>query len=228
MSGILYKTDASPPARTVLMTIYILDIKNIELRELNPVLREQDVPELKKKNPMRSVPIFDEGDFCLADSHAIVLYLLEKYGKPEHSYLYPKDMRIRATINHRLFFDCGILFPRLRSIMAPTYGGKLTEISKNMIRNLLDAYEMLEMYLSDSKYIAADHMTIADISILTTVSSLHGLHPIDEQRFPKLKQWLSTMNEKDCKKINEPGSKLHVDGLKILMDYNKTNKESKL
>ncbi|XP_031763098.1 glutathione S-transferase 1-like [Galleria mellonella] len=228
MSGILYMTEASPPARTVLMLLDILGVK-LELREINPVLREQDSPEMKKKNPMKTVPILDEGDFSLADSHAIVLYLLEKYGRPEHKQLYPPDARIRATIHNRMFFDCGILFPRLRAIMAPTYGGRLTELSKYMIINIVDAYEMLEMYLNENKYIAAEHMTIADISVLTTVSSLNGLHPIDEKRFPKLKQWLTTMNEKDfAKKINVPGYKLHVDGLIMLMEFNRENKKSKL
>nr|WGO51734.1 glutathione S-transferase epsilon 2 [Ectropis grisescens] len=225
---VLYQSEASPPARAVMMVLDLLGVE-VEKRDLNPVLREQDTPEFVKKNPMKTIPIYDEGDFAMADSHAIMIYLMEKYGKPEHAQLYPKDEKKRAKVNQRLFFDCGVLFPRLRAVMAPTYAGRLTEITKYMIKNIDDAYGMLEIYLADSVYLADNVMTIADISVLTTVSSLHGLHPIDDKRFPKLARWLLTMNEKDVsKRINKQGSELHVMGLKALMVYNKENPKSKL
>ncbi|KPJ03136.1 Glutathione S-transferase 1 [Papilio xuthus] len=221
MSPLLYKTDASPPARTVMMVADILGL-NLDMKEINPVLREQDTPELTKKNPMRTVPMLEEDNFCLADSHAIILYLFDKYAKSEHQHFYPSDKRKRATINQRLFFDCGVLFPRLRSIMAPTYGGKLTEISKSMIRNVEDAYRMLEIYLSDTLYLADDVITLADISVMTTMSTLNGLHAINEKTYPKLKQWFNNMSQQEyCKRINEPGSKQHIYGLKTLMEHNK-------
>lgn len=228
MSTKLYKTDASPPARAVMMVVDILGLK-FDQRDLNPILREQDTPELKKKNPMRTIPLLDEGDYWLADSHAIIIYLLEKYGKPEHAYLYPNDPRKRGTIHQRLFFDCGILFPRLRSVMALTYVGKLSEMTKSMIANIKDAYSKLEDYLSESKYMADDVVTIADISIISTLGSLNGLVPIDGNRYPKLKIWFDKMNETDyCKNINVPGSEFHAAGLKALMENTKYIQQSKL
>lgn len=47
MRPILYKQNASPPARAVLMVIDILGI-DVDLQDLNPVFREQDAPEFKK------------------------------------------------------------------------------------------------------------------------------------------------------------------------------------
>lgn len=47
MKTVLYKTDMSPPARAVKMLVYLLGL-DIEQRDLNPVLREQDAPELRK------------------------------------------------------------------------------------------------------------------------------------------------------------------------------------
>ncbi|CAF4825587.1 unnamed protein product [Pieris macdunnoughi] len=216
----LYKKDASPPARTVMIASYILGVP-YDPQELNPLLREQDTPEMFKKNPMKTIPLWEEDNFCLADSHAIILYLFDKYAKPEHEHLYPRDKRIRATINHRLFFDCGILFPRLRSIMGPTYTGKLTKLSKSMIRNLESAYEILEKYLEKTIYLADNVMTLADISIFTTMSTLNGLHPIDSNRYPKLKRWFNVMcAEKFSQEINEPGAKEHVEGLLAFMKNN--------
>nr|ASN63936.1 glutathione S-transferase epsilon 5 [Spodoptera exigua] len=228
MPPILYKADASPPARAVMMVIDILGIK-IEQRDLNPVLREQDAPEFVKKNPMRTIPWLDEGDFWLADSHAIMIYLIEKYCKPEHSKLYPSDSRKRATVHQRLFFDCGILFQRLRAVMAPTYMGRLAEMSKGMIRNIIEAYAMLEGYLSENLYMADEVITIADLSIASTMATLVGLVPIDEYRFPKLSQWYNNMNKQDyCIRINLPGGKEHSDGLKNLMENTKFHQKSKI
>nr|XP_026493542.1 glutathione S-transferase 1-like [Vanessa tameamea]XP_026493543.1 glutathione S-transferase 1-like [Vanessa tameamea]XP_026493545.1 glutathione S-transferase 1-like [Vanessa tameamea] len=228
MSTTIYKVDASPPARAVLMVADLLGIK-YNACDINPLLREQDTPDMTKKNPMRTVPFIEEDGFCLGDSHAIILYLFDKYGKPEHSYLYPTDKRKRATINQRLFFDCGILFPYLRSVMAPTYTGRLTELSKSMVRNIEDGYRMLDAYLSDSMYLADDVMTLADLSVITTMSTLHGLLPIDSTKYPKLMNWFINMSEKEiCKKINQPGADQHVAGLKAFMENNKTNQKSKL
>lgn len=47
MAPILYKNDNSPPARATLMMADILNLK-LELKDLNPVLRDQDTPELTK------------------------------------------------------------------------------------------------------------------------------------------------------------------------------------
>lgn len=47
MARILHKMDASPPARTAIMVADLLGL-DIELRDLHPLLREQDKPEYFK------------------------------------------------------------------------------------------------------------------------------------------------------------------------------------
>ncbi|XP_039758458.1 glutathione S-transferase 1-like [Pararge aegeria] len=224
----LYKIDASPPARAVMMVADILRV-NYVAYDINPLMREQDTPEMTKKNPMRTVPYIEEDGFCLGDSHAIMLYLFDKYATAEHWHLYPTDKRKRATINQRLFFDCGVLFQRLRSVMAPSYTGRLTELSKSMKRNIDDAYRMLEAYLSDTLFLADEVVTLADLSAITTMSSLHGLHPIDEKRYPNVNRWYNNMSELEiCKRINAPGAEAHVASLKAFMAVTRSNLNSKL
>lgn len=225
---VLYKNNGSPPARATMMLLHILGIE-YEGHDINPIVRDQDTPEMTKKNPMRTIPFIDDDGFCLGDSHAIMLYLIDKYGKPEHSHLYPADKQKRATINQRLFFDTGVLFPRLRSVMALTYGGKLTELSKSMKHNIEDGYRILETYLGDTLFLADDIITLADISVITTISSLHGLQPIEGKWYPKLKQWYENMYRQEiCRKINQPGAEYHVSSMKALMKHNKENQNSKL
>lgn len=56
----------------------------------------------------------DDDGFAVWDSHAIIVYLVSKYGKNDA--LYPKDFKKRAIIDQRLHFDTGIAFPRLRAM----------------------------------------------------------------------------------------------------------------
>lgn len=49
--------------------------------------------------------------FC---SHAIAVYLVEKYAADDS--LYPKDLQLRATLWQRLIFDASVLFHILKRI----------------------------------------------------------------------------------------------------------------
>ena len=47
-------------------------------------------------------------------SHAIASYLVRSYASDDS--LYPQDPKQKAIVDQRLYFDAGILFPRLRAI----------------------------------------------------------------------------------------------------------------
>lgn len=66
---------------------------------------------------------------------------------------------------------------------APTYTGRMTELSRYNKLMIEDAYKTLQAYLSETLYLADHEMTVADVCAVTTVSTLDGLHPVDEKRF---------------------------------------------
>jgi len=57
-----------------------------------------DTPEFRALNPNAKVPVMDEGDFVLWESHAILRYLAAKYGPA----WYPSDLRERAIVDQWL------------------------------------------------------------------------------------------------------------------------------
>lgn len=61
--------------------------------------------EFLKINPQHTVPTLVDNGISIWDSNAIIMYLVDKYGKDDS--LYPKDLAIRAKINQRLFFGAG-------------------------------------------------------------------------------------------------------------------------
>lgn len=73
-------------------------------------------PEFLKLNPQHTIPTFVDGETVLWQSHAIMTYLVDKYGKPNHP-LYPTDLAIRAKIQQHLYFESGVLFARFRKLV---------------------------------------------------------------------------------------------------------------
>lgn len=143
-------------------------------------------------NPQHTVPTLDDNGAYIWDSHAIAVYLLEKYA--ENSPLYTKDPYIRARINQRLHFDSGVLFAKLYALVHPIYFGA-KEMKQEHIDAVFQAYEMLNTFLKDDSYLVGDHLTIADISCVTTTSSLNQMVPIDPVKYPNIIAWIDRISQ---------------------------------
>ncbi|KAE8301104.1 Glutathione S-transferase theta-3 [Larimichthys crocea] len=95
----LYLDLYSQPCRSV----YIFAKKNnipFDLRRLSLLDGEQYGEEFGKINMIRKAPALRDGDFCLAESIAILLYLAEKFQTPD--FWYPADLQQRARVNEYL------------------------------------------------------------------------------------------------------------------------------
>nr|XP_049702781.1 glutathione S-transferase 1 isoform X2 [Helicoverpa armigera]XP_049702782.1 glutathione S-transferase 1 isoform X3 [Helicoverpa armigera] len=212
----LYTLDASPPARAAMMA---LEIFNVPFEKIDVNLGEGEhlTPEFLKKNPMHTVPVLEDGDLILHDSHTILTYLADTYGKDDS--WYPKDTKKRALVDQKLFFDSAILYARGRNI---TYSvimeGNKTKEQKHL--DLIEeAYGFMEEFLSRTAYIAADHVTIADVSALSSMSSMVNLQKFDENKYPKTAAWYKKMKSTPyCKKYNDYGEKLVIEWLAKLLN----------
>lgn len=122
-------------------------------------------------------------------------YLITKYGKSEDHPLYPKDPYIRARIDQRLYFECGMLFSSLIQLLRPTiYGGEL-EISDKQWLNVQLALEALETFLVVDPYLVGDQLTVADLSVITTLTQLEGQMDFDSDKFPNIIAYIKRMEK---------------------------------
>nr|WAS27869.1 glutathione S-transferase [Mythimna separata] len=200
----LYTLDLSPPARSVMMTC---DLFNVPFEKITVNLLEGDhlTPEFLKKNPLHTIPVLEDGDVTLHDSHAIMQYLADAYGK-EDSW-YPKDVKKRALVNQKLFFNISILFPRIRNITYPLIIEGNKNVDPKRYEDIAEAYGFVEEFLSRTTYLAADHITIADVAALSSMTSLEALLPIDAKKFPKTTAWLTNLKKTSfSKNQNESGA----------------------
>lgn len=60
-------------------------------------------------NPAHALPTYKDNDgTAMGDSHAIMAFLVGKYGKNDS--LYPKDLAKRAAVDQRLHYDSGNVY----------------------------------------------------------------------------------------------------------------------
>lgn len=144
-------------------------------------------------NPERTVPTLVDGDFILWDSHAICAYLVDKYGKDDK--LYPKDLRLRAKCNQRLFFDAASLFVRLRDISLNIFFRGGSEIPRDRVEAIFEAYEILERFLVSDPFLVGNQLTIADISVANTVLPLEMYASLQADKHSKILAWIERIKQ---------------------------------
>ncbi|XP_034824491.1 glutathione S-transferase 1-like [Maniola hyperantus] len=191
MSLKLYKMDLSPPACAAMMICEIHDVP-VEMIELNLMEKQHLTTEYLKKNPMHTVPMLEDGDLYIHDSHVILTYLTDKYGKDDS--LYPKDLKKRALVDQKIYFDVWF-FLRVRNISYPAIFEGVRQPPEKVLNAVREAYDFLETFLNKTEFVAADHMTVADVSLASTVSASRYVIPIDDKKYPKMQAWFSYMEK---------------------------------
>ncbi|XP_058816311.1 uncharacterized protein LOC131679588 [Topomyia yanbarensis] len=187
----LYTRHMSPPCRAVELTAKALGI-TLDQHVVNLMAGEHLTPEYLKMNPQHIIPVLDDNGTIIPESHAIMIYLVSKYGKDDS--LYPKDLVKQARVNAALHFESGVLFARTRFIVEPIAYRGITEISTEKKECVQKAYQLLEDTLVDD-YVAGNSLTIADFSCVSSFATLMGIIPVDKSKFPKIYDWLDRLKK---------------------------------
>ncbi|XP_014095040.1 glutathione S-transferase 1 [Bactrocera oleae] len=190
---VLYGIEASPPVRTVLLTLNALDLP-YEFVAVDLFAQGNKSEEYLKINPTGTVPaLLDDGQ-AISDSHAISAYLASKYGKDDS--LYPKDLVKRSVVDHRLYFDAGVAFERaLRGTTKPILFNNETNVPQQKINNIAEVYDIVNKLLQNHPYVAGDNLTIADFSLITSISSLQAYLESDVAKYPNLVAWIKRLEQ---------------------------------
>uniref|UniRef100_A0A182ILF0 glutathione transferase n=1 Tax=Anopheles atroparvus TaxID=41427 RepID=A0A182ILF0_ANOAO len=179
-----YYSIISPPCQSVLLTAKKLGI-TLNLKKTN-VHDPAEKEALSKLNPQHTIPTLVDNGHVVWESYAIVLYLVEKYGKDDA--LYPKDPKVRSVVNQRLFFDIGTLYKNIIGIIMLVF--KKEQPTDEQMEKLKQAIDLLEGFVTERPYAAADQLTVADICLLGSVTGLEWLKH-DLQPYPHIRAWVS-------------------------------------
>nr|XP_017001142.2 glutathione S-transferase E14 [Drosophila takahashii] len=198
---ILYYDDRSPPVRSCLMLIKLLDI-DVELRFVDLFKGEQFHKDFLSLNPQHSVPTLEHGDLVLTDSHAILIHLAEKFDKDGS--LWPVEHEQRMKVLNLLLFECSFLFRRDSDFMSAIVRQGFDHVDVALHeRKLTEAYIIMERYLENSDFMAGRQLTLADLSIVTTLSTVNLMFPLSQ--FPRLRRWFTAMQQLDAYEANCSG-----------------------
>ncbi|XP_029296507.1 glutathione S-transferase theta-1b [Cottoperca gobio] len=190
----LYLDFFSQPCRSV----FIFAKKNnipFELKHVSLMDGEQYGEEFGKISVIKKVPALRDGDFCLTESIAILLYLAEKFKTPD--FWYPADLQQRARVNEYLswqhlairlhaakMFWLLIMIPKVMGVDVPQ------DKMDAALEDLNGSLKLLEeKFIQDRPFIAGDHITLADLVAIVEVMQPVGSGLDVFEGRPKLTAW---------------------------------------
>lgn len=178
-----YYSPLSPPCRSVQLVAKALGLE-LNLKLVNMLEKEHLKPEFVKINPQHTIPTLVDNGFVIWESRAILVYLIEKYAKNDA--LYPKDPQGRALVNQRLYFDLGTLY----KAFSEYYFAPFRNLPQDpeQLKKGEEALGFLNTILEGQTYVAGDRLTVADISLLSSVSSF-TIFGLDFSKYPNIVRW---------------------------------------
>ncbi|XP_022912005.2 glutathione S-transferase 1-like [Onthophagus taurus] len=177
----------SPPCRAVKLALNALHL-NVQYEDVDILTRKYLQTQLPKINPQHTVPTLVDGDAIIWDSHAINIYLVQKYA-PDYS-LYPADPYQRAIINQRLHFDSGLMYPCIYNSVVSILFKQMRNLNQHQLIAVKQIYAFAEKFLTQNEWIAGDKLTVADFSCMSSLSTLDYIFPVSSKTTPKLMRYL--------------------------------------
>jgi glutathione S-transferase len=181
----LYRFALSGHAHRVQLMLSLLDLPT-ELIDVDLIAAEQKKPEFLARNPLGQVPVIEDGDFTLADSNAILVYLALTYD--ERRRWLPQQATTQAEVQRWLGVAAGPLAAgAAHARFATLFNRPVNPQAQPTARHL---FGVVESHLEGRTWLASnDHPTIADVAMYSyTAHAPEG--GISLEPYPRLRAWL--------------------------------------
>lgn len=178
----LYGTEFSGHAHRVVLLLRMLEIP---YRFVNAPAEVRRTEEFLRLNPLGEIPVLQDAELVLADSNAILVYLVRRYA-PGSQWL-PDEPVAAARVQRWLSIAAGEVAygpARARRIVQwgyPADHGPAFEIARRLLR-------FMEKHLAEQPYLAGGQATIADLACYSyTAHAPEG--GISLEPYPAVRQW---------------------------------------
>ncbi len=128
-------------------------------------------PELLAANPLKSLPVMQDGAVTMIESIAIMLYIMGKYG-PTDLELKPSDPDYARFLQFLLFGEAGLAMygnPLVATKFWAPEGKRANWTSEYLKAAFAKRLGFVDTHLGDAQYIASNRFTAADISVGYTI-----------------------------------------------------------
>ena len=193
----LYVAPPSPRAFKVIALANHLGLE-YELKPIDLIKGDQMRPEFAALNPNKKMPVLEDDGFVLWESNAIAQYLASK--KPAAGLL-PDDPRRRAEVNRWQFWEIANWDPACAALIwenavKKAFGqGEADPAEVEKAEGNFRRYgEVLNGALRGRRFVAGDHLSVADFSIgAWLIMSALGRYPLGG--FTEIGRWYATLEE---------------------------------
>lgn len=158
----------------------------LKLYSRAPVMAPDDYRAL---HPIGSAPVITDGDLTLAESGAVVDYILAKHGDGRLSV--PKDDPAWPDYLYWFHFANGTLQPAVMRLMIsgrfdPPQDHPALKLGQGRMQRIL---AMMETRLAQVPYLAGE-FSAADIMTVFSLTTMRYFHPYDLSAYPCIQQYL--------------------------------------
>lgn len=181
----LYRFALSGHSHRVQLMLSLLALPT-QLIDVDLTVAEQKKPEFLARNPLGQVPVIEDGDFTLADSNAILVYLALAYD--ERRRWLPQQATTQAEVQRWLGAAAGPLAAGAAHARAATlFNRPMNPQAQPTARHL---FGVVESHLEGRTWlVTTDHPTIADVAMYSyTAHAPEG--GISLEPYPRLRAWL--------------------------------------
>lgn len=155
-------------------------------------------PEFKALHPMGAAPVITDGDVVLAESGAVVEYIIAKHGGgrlapgPDHP-----DFTFYLYWFH---FVNGTLQPAMgRTMVLRRLGLTPDNATLLAMQERLDrALGLVEARLGEAEHLAGSEFTAADIMIVFSLTTMRLFLPLDLAPYPNILAYLQRIGTRDA------------------------------
>lgn len=144
-------------------------------------------PAFKALNPLGQIPVLQDGDLTLADSNAIMVYLVKRYA-PNSDWL-PDDPVTAAQVQRWFSIAAGeVMYGPSTARLIAQFG--LADDPARAERICQRLLTFMDTHLSERSFLAADHPTLADLACYSYVAHApEGGIPLEP--YPAVQAWLA-------------------------------------
>ncbi|MGJ7566296.1 glutathione S-transferase family protein [Variovorax sp. GB1R11] len=153
-------------------------------------------PEFKALHPLGTAPVIEDGDVLLAESAAIVEYIIVKHGGgrlkpgPEHP-----DY---AAFLYWFHFSNGNLQPAIGRLMMMSRAKLAADhpVLVSVQGRLDRVLALVESRLGEADWLAGSEFTAADIMSVFSFTTMRLFQPIDLAPYPNIRAYLQRIGER--------------------------------
>ena len=196
----LYNKEMANSPRKVRMFIAEKNISDIEIINIDLMSGEHKTPEYRAIAPNSRIPALELDDgTVIMESTAICRYLESLYPEPnlfgESAIELASIEMWQARIYNELMIPLAMAFRHLHpgmsnmEIQNKDYGETQKSIG-------IKSLKYFDTVLSESKFVAGDRFTFADIQMITTTDFFIGLNRLSMEDYPEIKRHFNLMSER--------------------------------